>query len=179
MLVIPRFGGGGDKQDINEATLSQTALWKSYAKDWNKFITQIEPRTDAAFKTALQDPTSRVTSEMKSGVYGQATPQAVMNNQGTTNLMRMQPKLGSALAMADVKGAEAAKDYQSNTLSNILTSKLGQKTNNQTALGTLATNEANQFMKDYTGAQEANAMMGQGTSSAAFSSGVGLYKGLQ
>ena len=172
-------GGGGDKPDINATTTSQTALWGQYAKDWNTYIKDVEPRVENAYKQSLVSPESRITSEIKGKVLSGYNPQATLLNKAPlgTNMIRSQSNLGGALAGAGVRGTEIARDYQSNTLGNIIASKMGAKTGTQGALGSVASGEANNFMQDLASNDKINTMMGQAASSALGSTAMGAYTG--
>lgn len=171
--------GGGGEPDINKTTAAQQAQWAQYAKDWNTYIKDIEPRVESAFKQAVEDPTSRITNEMRTGVLGSYNPtQAVQNKVPmSTGILRGQSALGGMLGSADIKGAEAAKDYTANTLNNILAAKMGAKAGTQQALGTLASGESSNFMKNLENQQAIDAARGATTSSAIGALGSGLYGG--
>lgn len=174
-------GGGSDEPDVNKTTISQQALWGQYAKDWNTYLRDVEPRVEAAYaKSAnLPETQSRIQNQMKLSTLDKASPISTLGNKQslTTNLLRSNAGLGSALAGSEVKGAESARDYQAGVLGNILASKMGSKTSTQTALCTFASCEVSNYLKGLESNTAINNAMGQAGSSALFGIGQGLYAG--
>lgn len=174
-------GGGGGGSDINKTTTSQQALWGQYAKDWNTYIAEVEPRTEYGMQRATNFPEtqSRIVNQMRTTTVDKLNPvQGLGNKQSlTTNLIRSNAGLGSALAGANVRGEESAKDYQSSLLGNILAAKMGSKAGSQTALGTFAGQETTNYLQNLQSNQEMNMGMNKAGSSAIGSIGMGLYGG--
>lgn len=171
-------GGGDDGPNPNHVTPTQAELWRQEAIKWNKFIGDIEPRQEAAFKTALESPENTVTGAVKGAVYEKMTPTIAAGGQpNTKQFITAQDNLGGALSRGEVTAREAAKDYKANTISNILATKLGEKPAIQQGLTALAGEQAKSFMDTATTNQKINTMNTQAGSSALGSLATGTYSG--
>lgn len=182
--MIRKTGGGGDEPDINKVTTSQAALWRNEATKWNKYMKDIEPRKIAAFNTALEDPTAKFQSTIKSAVYDKYSPDKVFTNTkpgvspNTKQFMGGAAGLGTALAGADVQGAEIAKDYKAKTLSDIAANIMGERTAQTQGLSSLAQGETQSYLNTINTNNNIDDMWSQANSSALGAIATGAYSGV-
>lgn len=179
-----RYAGGGGEQDINAVSISQATLWANEAKKWNKYIKTIEPRKTAAFKSALEDPTSQFSNTIKGAVYDKYSPDKVFSNAkpniapNTKEFVGGAAGLGSALAGAEVEGTEIAKDYKAKTLSDIAANIMGERSAQTQGLTSLAQGETQNYINTFNTDRAIDDAWSKSGSSALGAVATGAYSGV-
>jgi hypothetical protein len=175
-------GGGGGGSSVNDVSTSQAELWKQQAEKWNKYIVDIEPRQNAAFKSALADPSLQMEGAVKSAIYDKYSPNKAFENPKALNTQKFlqgESELGGALAMSGVSAREAAKDYKANTISNILAAKMGENPAIQKGLTSTSALEANTIADTYNTNRAIDFGENQAASANVGSALAGAYTGVR